>query len=88
MEEFILEWNSLIIFDLFDFDFVYDVEILYKKNVVIDCIFEEYENFFCVVFLVSIVYLIIDFFCKFKICYIKNYVLCKFVDCLSNLIFL
>lgn len=65
-QEFILEWNSLIILDFFDFEIVNDVEILYKKNVVIDYIFEEYENFLYVVFLVRILYLSIVFFCKFK----------------------
>lgn len=88
MEELTSEWNSPTTLDPFDFDFAYDVEILHKKNVVIDCTFEEYENLSCVVFPVSIVHLITDFFCKSKICYIKNHVSCKSADCLSNLILL
>lgn len=64
IKELTSKWNSPTTLDSFDVDFAYDVEILHKKNVVIDCTFEEYENLSYVVFPVSILHLSIVFFCK------------------------
>lgn len=65
-QELTSEWNSPTTLDSFDFEIANDVEILHKKNVVIDHTFEEYENLSYVVFPVRISHLSIVLFCKSK----------------------